>query len=245
MYTYQVPTATGTDPLEILLSAIFEKDPNYTGPGAPKKSTLGIGVGINITVTKHTNNAYIKNGTIIANGLDMEAVSGSASDKVLSSATSKAGYSQGDIGVGGAISVHVASAKTKAAVSNKAVLKLKDSSAIKLNAQSFDRFVTAAESTPTVKTVVTGTGVAIGSTAQRSSKVGVGAGLAIGVYGVDVIAAIEDGTKIEYSSGYNKNIYSNNEIEIKDNELNEHFLDPKSDYQFLKCTKLSLQFAYD
>jgi exodeoxyribonuclease V alpha subunit len=30
-------------------------------------------------------------------------------------------------------------------------------------------------------------------------------------------------------------------IEIKDNELNEHFLDPKSDYQFLKCTKLSLR----
>ena len=198
VYTIRIPDLpTGQTAMSIVLNAIFEKDPNYTGKTTQKKSTLGIGVGINVSVTEHTNNAFIKNGTIIANGLELSAVSGSPSDKVLSSATSKAGYSQGDIGLGGAITVHVASAKTKAVVGKNVVLKLMDLSDLMLDAQSYDRFVTVAESSPTVRTVAPGSGVIIGQTGQSAAKVGVGAGLAIGVYGVDVVAAIEDGTKIE------------------------------------------------
>ncbi len=107
-FYYTLPTFTSATPI-ITVLAEFITDPDYTGPGtgagAPKKTTISLGVGVTVAVTVHNNNAYIANGTIDGRFAPSQAASGSEKDKVLASAASKAEYSQGSIGIGGAFTV--------------------------------------------------------------------------------------------------------------------------------------------
>ena len=178
IYKFTVPTTLG-DTAVITIIGKFVK-----GSGSANNPTpLSLGVGVNVSVTNHSNNAYIKNGKITAGGLDIQALSGNADQPITSLARSYAGYSQGAIGVGGAVTVHVVSAKTTAVVLKNAEVTLRDNAAVNLNAFSKERVETVAD-------------------AGKSERggIGVGAGIAVAVTGVDVVAGIEEGTKINVNN---------------------------------------------
>ena len=95
-------------------------------------------MGVAVAVVQHENSAIIKNAAITAKNLTLTAKSGTEEDKITSSASAKAGYSAGSIGLGGAVAVHVASAKTKALIYNTANITM--SGALTLAASSYERF---------------------------------------------------------------------------------------------------------
>ncbi|MEN6340037.1 MAG: hypothetical protein ABFD03_07915, partial [Clostridiaceae bacterium] len=183
-YTYKLPVPVGgdTQPMNIVIFGEFIKDPDYTGTTttAAKKKTFSLGVGIAVSVVTHQNYAYIKDGTITANSLELSAISGSDTDKLIFNADSKAGYSQGDIGVGGAITVQVVSAKTKALIGDNAQVTLGEGGTLTIKSESYETSTTSATA------ISTGT----------ASRVGVGAGIAVGVIGIDVISKVADGANI-------------------------------------------------
>ena len=111
IYKFTVPTTLGDTAVITIIGKFVEGNGSANNP-----TPLSLGVGVNVSVTNHSNNAYIKNGKITAGGLDIQALSGNADQPITSLARSYAGYSQGAIGVGGAVTVHVVSAKTTAVV---------------------------------------------------------------------------------------------------------------------------------
>ena len=158
------------------------------GLSAPGKSTFSAGVGINVTITYHDNSAYVEKGTITAKGLNLNASTGSDGTKLISSATSRAGYSQGDFGVAGALTVHVLAATTESFIgkgtnTNPTVIVLHGGE-LNVTASSVEDIITAAEGSGT-------------SGASSTPRMGVGAGIAMSVVGVDVIAEVEEGLNLE------------------------------------------------
>ncbi|MGF7003762.1 hypothetical protein M2149_002167 [Lachnospiraceae bacterium PFB1-21] len=177
-YTYQLPTITAAD-ATITVFAEFVNDPYANG-----KRPVSLGLGVAVGITNHNNSAYIKNGQIQAGGLQVVATSGNEGAKVNSSVITKGGYSDGNVGIGGAVSVHVATAKTKALIGSKANILLRTGE-LTVTATTVDNFVTKAEASP--------------EAGSSAGNVGVGAGIAVGVIGVDVIAAIEKDSQITQS----------------------------------------------
>ncbi|NCC44101.1 MAG: hypothetical protein EOM18_11100, partial [Clostridia bacterium] len=200
-YKFTVPAITGTLPITISITAAFVQGTTGTTPGTAKKA-LSLGVAVTVAVTKHVNQAYIKNGKISADGLMITADSGTKAAPVTSIAQSYAGYSTGNIGIGGAISVHVANAKTKAVVLKNTVLTLTDAAAVKLGASSFERFETTADA----------------SKADKAGSIGVGAGIAVAVTGIDVISGIDDGTVIYGKTSYTDTA-KKDEVKLSDLEV--------------------------
>ena len=190
-YYYTLPTVAAGGTLTVTILAEFVTDPDYTGTTTPKKSTFSLGVGVTVAVTVHNNNAYIKAGTIQAGSLSVTATSGSEDKQVLSSAASKAGYSQGDFGIGGAITVHVATVKTNAQILPGVNAYILEEGDVNVAASSNERFVTSAESA---------------SPDTASGKVGVGAGIAVAVTGVDVVAKVDDNADIIPVASFTKDI---------------------------------------
>lgn len=174
-YRFTVPEGLGENAVITILAKFAQGTQSASG----KK--LSLGVGVNVSVTKHTNNAYIRKGKITAGDLKIHAASGSEQQPVTSIAESYAGYSEGDIGIGGAVTVHVASAKTTAVILKNAEILLLEDASLDLLAESRERFQTVADAA--------GTG--------RSGKVGIGAGIAVAVTGVDVVSGIEDGVSVK------------------------------------------------
>ena len=72
-------------------------------------SSLGLGVGVTVSVVRNTNTAYIEAGTLACGSLSIKADTNLASE-----ATAKAGLSACDIGIAGAVAVHIVSSKTNA-----------------------------------------------------------------------------------------------------------------------------------
>ncbi|MDP3446823.1 MAG: hypothetical protein Q8S22_02065, partial [Eubacteriales bacterium] len=184
VYTHKLPVPVGGEsaPMNIVIWGEFVKDPNYTGEttSTAKKKSFSLGVGIAVAVVTHQNYAYIKNGTISANSLSLSATSGSDTEKLIFSAESKAGYSQGDFGIAGAITVQVVSAKTKALIGQDAVITLGEGGTLRVISESYESSKTIA------KSVSTGT----------AARLGVGAGIAVGVFGIDVISCVADNAAI-------------------------------------------------
>jgi len=182
-YTYKLPVPVGgdTSPMNVVIYGEFVTDPDYTGETSTttQKKKFSLGVGIAVSVTTHQNYAYIKSGTIIADSLEISAVSGGENGLVFT-AESKAGYSQGDFGLGGAITVHVVSAKTKALIGSDAQITLGDGGTLTIKSESSENTTTSA----------------VAASSGTASRVGIGAGIAVGVIGVDVIAKVADGADI-------------------------------------------------
>ncbi|MBR5361354.1 MAG: hypothetical protein IK123_10735, partial [Lachnospiraceae bacterium] len=168
------------DPTALVVSGTFAK--NTGGVHTTQKSTFSAGVGVNVTITEHSNSAYVQSGTIECNGLTINA----ESSGVKSGAESVAGYSEGDIGIAGAITVHVASAVTKAYINaegnNKPVIILNGG----------DLKVTASTKDSEYKTNAEGSG----DEGASASNTGVGAGIAVAVLGSDTLAYIPDNADI-------------------------------------------------
>lgn len=64
-----VPTDLGNNAVITILAKFTE------GTVEQPKKTLSLGVGVNVSHTKHSNNAYIKKGNITAGSLNVSAVS--------------------------------------------------------------------------------------------------------------------------------------------------------------------------
>lgn len=162
--------------MELVVDSEFTPTNGLTGS---QKKNFSAGVGINVTITDHHNHAYIKDTDLTANGLVLNAASGSDGAKVTSNATSRAGYSSGNFGVAGAITVHIATADTQARLYEGSNVTLTGGD-LKVTASSVEDFTTAAEGS--------------GSNGPTGSALGVGAGIATAITGVDVIARIDDET---------------------------------------------------
>lgn len=185
-FFFTLPAAEQMVAFPINVSAVFEKDPNYdpsTGAGSSmnRPQSVGLGAGVAVGITMHTNNAFIKNGTIEASSISVTADSGSENDKLLAAAGSVAGCSQGDFGLAGAITVQVNSFKTRAIVGDTATLTLFGGS-FTVKASSYEEIETKAD--------------ANGPAKAGGSSAGVGAGIAVDVTGIDVAAIVADGVNI-------------------------------------------------
>ena len=168
-YTFILPTDITTS-AKPEFTAEFEEG-NYDS-GSLETS---IGASIAVTVALAENNAEIKSGSSVTGG---GTVSTEASAKGGASTETKAGYSKGNVGIGGAISVQVASMDARALMHKNAVIS---AGGIKADATSDLKF--------SVK------GNAAGSTAEAKS-VGVGAGIAVAVNSADAFAGVEDGVQL-------------------------------------------------
>ncbi len=206
-YTYTVPVLKNAT-ASIVVTGVFADDPSNTGTAAAK-SSVSLGVAVNVTVTQHKNNAYIASGNIEADALSVTAASGSSQDRMVSKAVSAAGYSAGDIGIGGAVSVHIVGAKTRALILTGQLMYVAEdgddddefyystkkttvqeavysiivigAGALKLAAEAHETYVTQADAN---------------SSDKAAGKLGVGAGIAVAVVGVDTVAGLENGLRL-------------------------------------------------
>ena len=144
------------------------------GSGAGGKSTISAGVSVAVGVVKNTVTAEVENATVKAKGLTVNAAS-----ETTGTVEALAGYSQGDIGIGGAVAVNVGKAKTHAVIYPTANLEFTGG---ELNAIASS------------KTAFATKGDARGK--ETSKSAGVGAGIAVQVTGIETVAEIKDGTPI-------------------------------------------------
>jgi len=186
VYQFTMPTTQSTS---IGLGAIFEQ-------GTPASSTTGrtgstaLGVGVAVAVVNYTNQAYINSasGAVEAGGLEISAVS----KDISSSAISKAGFTAADLGLAGALTVHVVSAKNSAELNRDLILS---GGSLDLSAKvNKSTFITTADAAGTNDSKAASGTTTVGSPA--SDSVGIGAGIAIGVIGVDNYAKIANGVSV-------------------------------------------------
>ena len=145
---------------------------NGSGEGGKSLTSLGVSVAVGVTI--NNNKAVVKNADVEAEGLKV-----AASSATQGAVEAAAGYSAGDIGIGGAVAVQVGVAHTFARVEKTASLSLSGGD-LTVDAASETKFDTKAD--------------AKGS--EKSKNAGVGAGIAVSVTGVETVAEIADGTPI-------------------------------------------------
>ncbi len=174
-YSFTLPSDTAKD-AKITFVAEFEE-----GQADSSKVNTSVGVSVAVGIALGNNDAAIRGGNIITSKGDVQ-VAAATSGKA--ETTAKAGYSAGNIGVGGAIAVQLASADTRALVG-------KSDKGGSINAAG-NLTVTA-----TGNQSFGVTGDASGSSKVLAAKAGVGAGIAVGVNGADAVAAIEDGVTLD------------------------------------------------
>ncbi len=141
-------------------------------------TSFSLGVGISVGVIRHINTAYIEAAVLAAQSISITA----DSNGVTSVAKAAAGVSTCDIGIAGAVSVHIVTAKTNARLGSSAAVA---GGSVTIEASQTSEFSTSADAI--------GTGTA--------SKVGIGAGIAIGIIGCDINAIIPDGVNITVAPG--------------------------------------------
>ncbi|MBR0398098.1 MAG: hypothetical protein IJI10_07480, partial [Eubacterium sp.] len=172
---------TVTLPAEVADDAIIEISAAFTpgvqeggGSGKDGKNTMSVGASVAVGILINNHKAYVENATINAKGLTVNA-----ENKSSHTVEAKAGYSEGDIGIGGAIAVNVAVVKANATIGKSAKITLADGE-LNLTAKNENEFET--------------TGDAKGDT--KAKKAGVGAGIAVAVTGTETKAILEDGVKV-------------------------------------------------
>ena len=163
LYTFIMPTGINPASVEINFTGEFEK--GQSGEGV----TTNLGASLAVTVANSHNRADIK-GIVSSDSIRALAF---GEDSVRTE--SMAGYSSGTMGIGGAVSVQVASVDSKARVHDSAVLSLDTDLAV----EAEDHVALCVD--------------ADGSGSKRQSKgMGIGIGLAVAVNGADTVAAVQD-----------------------------------------------------
>ena len=109
---------------------------------------------------------------------EVPAFSKVSADGANSTLKAAAGYSEGNIGIGGAIAVNVAAAKTNAIIGKDASVSMGGD--LEIGAKADVHFGTLGDA----------------SGSKKAAGTGVGAGLGIAVTGTDTVAAVQDGAKI-------------------------------------------------
>ncbi len=170
-YNFTVPENI-SDPSQVTITFTGEFEPGQSDSSAVDTS---LGAGIAVSVVNSESKTELK-GKVEAGNLAV-----GASQKGGTSTTSKAGYSKGNIGAGGAVSVQVASQDAKALIYKDANLTVKGKVSV--------------DSKADVKFKVSGDA----NSKKESRDAGVGAGIAVAVNGTDSAAAIQDGAKLTTS----------------------------------------------
>ncbi|MBR3018101.1 MAG: hypothetical protein IKH57_13675 [Clostridia bacterium] len=147
-------------------------DGRASAPGDDTDANTALGAGVAVAVVDGEGRADLK-GTVLSKHKINVASASAGTVKT----EAKAGYSKGDIGIGGAVAVQVGSMDSKALMHGTA--DIKTNSRLVLDADSDVTFSVNADSS--------------GKTAQST---GVGAGVAVAVDGADTYAAIQDGMKM-------------------------------------------------
>ena len=168
-YAFDMP-ADIEDPSAVTITFVGEFEPGQSDSSAFETS---LGAGIAVSVVNSESRSDLR-GRVTADG--SVAVGASITGGVKTE--SKAGYSKGNIGIGGAVSVQVASLDSKALIHNSADVRLDG----KLSVDS------SSEVSFAVNADASGSG--------EAKKTGVGAGIAVAVDGSDTFAAVQDGTKL-------------------------------------------------
>ncbi len=196
--------------------SLYENASLVTVPGigmisrTTEASNNAVGVGVTIGVFGHDVSAIAQKGAVTAGkGLDVSA----DSRRVHSSLASKAGHipATSSFGLGGAVTVHIASARNEARLANTAKFDLEG--AVHVGSSiAHGAFETIGDASGKRVRKSLSLGLIdfplIDAPTYRSDSLGVGAGIAVGVIGVDVSAVVEDGVTFN-----NENKLDNLEIE--------------------------------
>ena len=174
-------------------SILGENSPYVSLEAAPKNA---IGAAIAIGVFMHSNEARVSQGAVSAKDLSVKAQTLDAS----SSAVSKAGHTPDGLmtklGIGGAVTVHVANVYNSAVLSNQASYEL-DGGDVEVISTGSGRYATVADASgKRARRSITIGGVSVPlvpAFQMRPSSAGVGAGIAVEVMNIDAVAEIEDG----------------------------------------------------
>ena len=170
-YTFIMP-ADIEDPAKVKVTFTGEFEPGQSDSSAVETS---LGAGVAVTVANGESRAEIMGGSAVTAG---ENVAVDAATSGGAGTATKAGYSKGNIGVGGAVSVQVASLDTKALIHKDAAVTV--NGRLSMSADSKIKFDVSADA----------------SSKDMAGNVGVGAGVAVAVNGADAAAAIEDGATL-------------------------------------------------
>ena len=171
-YTFVVPSDI-EDPSKVKITFTGEFEPGQSDSSAVETS---LGAGAAITVANGESRAEIMGGSTVTAGKNVTVDAGASGGAKTSS---KAGYSKGNIGVGGAVSVQVASLDAKALIHKDAVVT--NNGKLSMTVKSKLKFDVKANA----------------SSKDMAGNLGVGAGVAVAVNGADAAAAINDGAKLQ------------------------------------------------
>ena len=166
-----------------------------------RTNSTALGVGVAVAVVNYDNQAYISKGgnTISAGGIEITADTIDAS----SSTIAKTGFTAADLGLAGALTVHVFSGENSAEIKDgvKEII-LEDGSSIIMSANVVKSdFVTVADAAGSGASTSAAVTTSSKTTAQSNKDtVGVGAGIAIGIIGFDNFAKIADPVSIKKAS---------------------------------------------
>ena len=176
------------------------------GVSAAEPAKNAFGIGISVVYYHHDNTAAIRKGSISADNMTVKAETG----RSVSSAISKAGHVPSDIagvGLGGAITVQVASDNTAATLGKDADYTIGNGN-IFVIAEADHTYITVADAsgkraTKSISVPVTGFQLPITQENYNKDGTGVGAGIAVFVGGGDVTAQVEDGVVFLTVDGVN------------------------------------------
>ena len=148
--------------------------------GTVENTSTSLGAGLVVDVTRYDNQAYINNGT--GNQITAGSIAVNANTAALSaSAVSKAGYVAGNLGVAGAITVHLVSANNEAYVGGTVNIN---------NTTGGDLTVDSAIQTSNIVTNAQAAGDGADGENTKPDSVGVGAGIAVGVTNLAIVSRI-------------------------------------------------------
>ena len=175
-FTFRMPKLPGDiNVKDLKVTFTGETAEGATGAGV----TTSLGAAVALTVSSSHNRADIRGAVDAAGDITVQADGDGAART-----ETRAGYSEGTTGIGGAVSAQIAAMDSRARIHKTAAVALDGHLA--LNAENSVQFYVDAD----------GTG------SKRNAKnMGIGAGFAVAYDGAQAVAAIEDGATVTGKSG--------------------------------------------
>ncbi|MBQ9827063.1 MAG: hypothetical protein IJM62_00105, partial [Lachnospiraceae bacterium] len=173
IFTFVVPDSVTAGSTAEITAKFVPGVQSGSGKGKDGKQTVSVGVSVAVGVVINKNEAIVENATIVSKGLKVISTN-TTQDKV----EALAGFSAGQIGIGGAVAVNVDTSKSIAVVKDTAKVTL-TGGPLEVTAKTTAKFDTNASA----------------KGQDKSENAGVGAGIAVSVTGIDTKAEIEDEPK--------------------------------------------------
>ena len=169
---------------------------DITGATAEDQANKAIGAGVGVMMFGQETVAEIVSGRIAAKALDVDADLGFTASSVVV----KAGHipDTADFGLGGAIAVHLAKTSANAVIGKNASYYI-GSGSVNVASVGSGNYVTVGDASgKRTRRSFSVAGIQIPlapANSFTSSSTGIGAGIAVGLTGIDVTAMIEDGVR--------------------------------------------------